>query len=90
MFKQLVAMSEEQLSKLAGRILSNEALVTSLQDFLKKALAMRGELGKTVGTVLSLLNVPTRDDLTRLEGKLEEIETLFQDMQNELDRLERK
>jgi len=86
MWKKVVEVGEQKINQFASQMLANESIVESVQDMLKAALAARAQVVATAKTVLKLLNVPTLDDLKRIEDKLAEIETLFADIRTSLDK----
>jgi hypothetical protein len=85
MWKKVVGVGEQKLYQFASQLMSSDSLVEGVQDLLKKALAARSQVVTTAKTVLKLLNVPTLDDLERIEDKLGEIETIFADIRANLD-----
>jgi hypothetical protein len=89
MWKHFVEVGEQKLSQLTGAVLSNEALTTLVQELMKAALDARSQVARATKIAFAALNLPTLDDVHRLEEKLGEIEDLFKDMVKELERLEK-
>lgn len=90
MWKQFVVVGEEKLSEWADRVLNNEQLATRLSQAVQGALAAKEQAQAAVKASLAALNVPTLDDLQRLESRLGEVESLFGDIREHLDTLEQK
>jgi len=88
MWKKVVEVGEQKLNELASQMMSNEAVVEGVQDLLKRALAARSQAVASAKAVLKLLNVPTLDDVKRIEDKLGEIEGIFAEIRASLDRKE--
>jgi hypothetical protein len=85
MWKKFVSVGEQKLNELASQVLSNEAIVEGVQDMLKTALNARKQVVSTVKSVLKLVNVPSLDDIKRVEAKLDEVEQVFADVREALD-----
>lgn len=85
MWKKVVSVGEEKLNQLASDVLSNENLMRSLQGFLKTALGAREQAVTTVKAGLKLINVPSLDDVKKLDQKLDELKVLFDGMSETLD-----
>ncbi|MCC6810132.1 MAG: hypothetical protein IT381_22065 [Deltaproteobacteria bacterium] len=89
MWKKIVSVGEQKLNELATQVLSNEALIEGVQDMMKVALNARKSAVTTVKTALKLVNVPSLDDIQRLQTKLDEIEQVFADVRQALDERDR-
>lgn len=85
MWKKFVSVGEQKLNELATQVLSNEAIIDGLQDIMKTALTARKQAVATVKSALKLVNVPSLDDIKRLETKLDEVEAVFADVREALD-----
>ncbi len=68
------------MSKLAANLLTNEKLMGVVQKTFSAALDAKGLVEKNVQAALSTLNVPTANDVKKLEGKLEELEKVFESL----------
>jgi hypothetical protein len=90
MWKKIVSVGEQKLNELATQVLSNEALIEGLQDAMKAALNARKQVVQTVKATLKLVNVPSLDDIQRLQTKLDEIEQVFADVRQALDERDEK
>ena len=89
MWKRLVAVGEEKLGQLATHLMSSETMLKRAQDLMQAALDAKSQVAHTARVALTLLNLPSLDDVHRLEEKLGEIEELFNAMRSRLDELER-
>jgi GTP:adenosylcobinamide-phosphate guanylyltransferase len=85
MWKKVVDLGEQKINQFASQLMSNEAVVEGVQDLLKKALAAKEQAVTTTKTILKALNVPTLDDVKRVEDKLADIEGLFSEIRSSLE-----
>src|SRR5438309_10384492 len=72
--KKMIATGEERVGKLATHLLANEKLMGALQKTVSAALEAKGVLERNVQSVLSTMNIPTANDVQRLQGKIDELE----------------
>lgn len=89
MLKKMIATGEERLSKIASQLLSNETFMGAVQKAVSTALEAKGSLEKAAQTALGAMNVPTRADVTKLEGKLEELEKVFEALSAKIGELQK-
>jgi len=80
LLKKMIATGEERMSKVAANLLTNEKLMGVVQKTFSAALDVKGIVEKNVQTALSTLNVPTASDVKKLEGKIEELEKVFESL----------
>src|SRR2546430_9540602 len=76
--RKMIATGEEQVGKIASQLLSNEAFMAALQKTVNAAIEAKGIAMRNVQTALASLNVPTGEDVKKLEGKIEDLERLFE------------
>ena len=88
--KKVIATGEEQLGKIATQLLSNEKLMGALQKTVSAALEAKGLVERNVQTVLSTMNIPTAGDVHKLEGKIEELERVFEGLSAKIAELQKK
>src|SRR6266480_1281131 len=89
-FKKMIATGEERMSKLASQLLSNEKFMGALQKTVSAALEAKGTIEKGVQTALGAMNVPTAGDVRKLEGKIEELEKVFEGLSAKIAELQKK
>ena len=89
-FKKMIATGEERMSKLASQLLSNEKFMGALQMAATAALEAKGTVEKAVQTALSAMNIPTAGDVKKLEGKIEELEKVFEGLSAKIAELQKK
>jgi len=89
-FKRMIATGEEQMSKLASQLLSNERFMSALQKTVSAALDAKGTMEKGVQTALAAMNIPTAGDVKKLEGKIEELEKVFEGLSAKIAELQKK
>ena len=88
--KKMIATGEERVGKIATQLLSNEKLMGALQKTVSAALEAKGTIEKGVQTALGAMNVPTAGDVRKLEGKIEELEKVFEGLSAKIAELQKK
>ena len=68
-------------------MLSNPRVAEAFSHALQKALETKGRMDRNMQTVLALLNLPSRSDLTRIMTKLEAINGSLTNLSMKVDRL---
>ena len=89
LLKKMIATGEERLSKLATELLANERVMGTLQKTVSAALEAKGLVERNVQTALSTMNIPTSSDVKKLEGKIEELEKVFEALSSQISSLQR-
>lgn len=74
MLKQIRNKSEEQVTRLATYLISNEGFVTAVQAVVSRMLRTREQLEGGVKMVLGSLAVPTEDDMAMLQDRIVDLE----------------
>ena len=90
MFKKMIATGEERMSKIASELLSNEKFMNALQKTVTAAMDARGTVERAAQTALSAMNIPTAGDVKKLEGKIEELEKVFEGLSAKIAELQKK
>jgi len=90
MFKKMIATGEEQMSKIASQLLGNETFMGALQKAVTAAIEARGTMERAAQTALSAMNIPTAGDVKKLEGKIEELEKVFEGLSARIAELQKK
>jgi polyhydroxyalkanoate synthesis regulator phasin len=88
--KKMIATGEERVGKLASQLLSNEKLMGALQKTVSAALEAKGVMERNLQTALATLNVPTSSDVKKLEGKIDELERVFEALTAKIAELQKK
>jgi uncharacterized Ntn-hydrolase superfamily protein len=88
--KKMIATGEEQVGKIASQLLSNEAFMAALQKTVNAAIEAKGIAMRNVQTALASLNVPTAEDVKKLEGKIEDLERVFETLSARITELAKK
>jgi polyhydroxyalkanoate synthesis regulator phasin len=88
--KKMIATGEERVGKLASQLLSNEKLMGALQKTVSAALEAKGMVERNLQTALATLNVPTTSDVKKLEGKIDELERVFEALTAKIAELQKK
>ena len=89
-FKKMIATGEERMSKMAAQLLSNEKFMGALQKTVSAAMEAKGVVERNFQMALSTLNVPTASDVKKLEGKIEELEKVFEGLSAKIAELQKK
>ena len=88
--KRMIATGEERVGKLATHLLANEKLMGALQKTVSAALEAKGLVERNVQTVLSTMNIPTTVDVQRLQGKIDELERVFEGLSAKITELQQR
>ena len=80
-------MGEGTLGRLAEELLSNPRIAAAFAQALKRAMEAKGTVDRNIQTVLGLLNVPSRHDVSKLATKLEAIQGNLMNLNLKVDRL---
>ncbi len=75
--RKALAAGEEQVGKVMGRLLSSEAVTTGLQGLVRSALQARESFDRGVQQALRAAHLPSREDVTSLKRRLEELESMI-------------
>jgi len=89
-FKKMIETGEERMSKLAAQLLGNEKFMGALQKAVTAAMEARGTVERAAQTALSAMNIPTAGDVQKLEGKIEELEKVFEGLTAKIAELQKK
>lgn len=85
--RRLYGLGEEALGRLAEELLSNPRVAEAFSQALQRAIETKGRVDRNMQTVLGLLNLPSRGDLTRILTKLEAIQGSLVNLNLKVDRL---
>ncbi len=89
-FKKMIETGEERMSKIAAQLLGNEKFMGALQKAVTAAMEARGTLESAAQTALSAMNIPTSGDVKKLEGKIEELEKVFEGLSTKIAELQKE
>lgn len=88
-FKRMIATGEERMSKLASQLLGNEKFMGALQKAVTAGLEAKGTLERAAQTAMSAMNLPTATDVQKLEGKIAELEKVFEGLSTKISELKK-
>jgi uncharacterized Ntn-hydrolase superfamily protein len=88
--KKMIATGEERMSKLASQLLQNEILMGALQRTVSAALEAKATAERAAQSALGAMNIPTSGDVKKLEGKIEELEKVFEGLSAKIAELQQK
>lgn len=89
LFKKMIETGEERLGKLAQDLLSSDKVMGVVQKTVSAALEAKGLAERSVRNALSTMNIPTAGDVQKLEGKIEELEKVFETLTEKIVDLQR-
>ena len=72
--KQILEMGEERLAEVVSQLMSSERFVAAVQQTISASLSAKKNVDKGVSTLLSLVNVPTLDDVEKVRTRMNEVE----------------
>ncbi len=75
--KRAIAVGEERMGKVVGRLLSSERVTTGLQSLVSSAVRTRETFDRGVRQALHAVNLPSAADVDALKKKLDEIESMI-------------
>ncbi len=90
LLQKMIAKGEQRMGKIAQELLSNERVMGVLQKTVSAALEAKGLVERNVQTALSTMNIPTAGDVRKLEGKIEELEKVFETLTGKIGELQRE
>jgi polyhydroxyalkanoate synthesis regulator phasin len=88
--KKMIETGEERVGKIATHLLSNEKLMGALQKTVSAALEAKGLVERNVQSVLSTMNIPSAADVHRLQGKIDELERVFEALSAKIAELQKR
>jgi hypothetical protein len=86
---KLLALSEERFGAAVGDLLASDRFIKSLEQAMASGAQARAAVEKGLSRILRLFNVPSLEDLLRVETKLEELEELIAATEREIERIEK-
>src|SRR5436305_13059398 len=88
--KKMIATGEERMSKIASQLLQNETFMGALQKTMSAALDVKATAERAAQSALSAMNIPTSGDVKKLEGKIDELERVFEGLSAKIAELQKK
>lgn len=86
--KRALAFSEEQIGKIAGQLLANEAFVNTMQKVVGRSLELKAMVDKSVEAALSTLSIPTGGDLRRMGDRIDELEKAVRSLEERISSMD--
>ena len=75
--RRVLAVGEERMGKVVGRLLTSETVTSGLQGLVTSALQARETRDRGLQQALHAANLPSRADLAAVKRKLEELESMI-------------
>ena len=88
--KKMIATGEERMSKIASQLLQNETFMSALQKTMSAALDVKATAERAAQSALAAMNIPTSGDVKKLEGKIDELEKVFEGLSAKIAELQKK
>lgn len=89
-FKKILASGEGQIGRLAGQLMSNERFISGVQSAVTRTLEAKGVLDRQLQSTLQAMHVPTNQDIAKLNERLDELETIFDELVAKVDAIAEK
>lgn len=86
--KRVMEAGEQQVSRLASQLLSNERFVAAIQNIVSRTLEARTELNKNLERALASMNLPTHGDIDAINRHLDDLDRAIVELDGKLSRLE--
>ncbi len=86
-FEKLYEAGEEGVARFTKEALAHPAVSGLMKQALRNASSTKGKIDKSVETLLTLLNLPSKEDYNRLLAKVETLQGSLVNLNIKLDRL---
>jgi hypothetical protein len=87
LFEKLYEAGEEHLARFAKEALSHPSFSAAMERAFRNAATAKGKVDRNFDALLSLLNIPSKADYTKLLAKVEAIQGSLVNLNIKLDRL---
>jgi hypothetical protein len=87
MLKRLYELGGAALGRLGAELLANRCFAEGFGRAIQTAFATKTRVDRNIQTILGLLNLPSRGDISRLLTKLEAIQGSLVNLNLKVDRL---
>lgn len=88
--RTILSLGEERMGELLNQLLANERFVQAMQTAVASSLNAKRSVDKGLTRVLTLVNVPTLEDVDELRDKLHELEDLLAEIHDRVRRLDER
>jgi hypothetical protein len=85
--RTILGLSEEKMGEVVSQLLANEAFVGVVQQAITRSLEAKRGMDKSVATMLSLVNVPTLEDVEKIRNRLNEVEESMAEIASRIEGL---
>lgn len=85
--RAILDLGEERLGELLSQLMSNELFVNAMQNALSSSLSAKRVVDKNVMRALSMINVPTLDDVEELREKLNALDDVMAEVYQRVQEL---
>ena len=85
--KKLRQSGEAGIGKLVQQLMSNESFVSAIQAVVTRSLSAKETMEKSLRSVMSAMNVPSRSDLDDVLGQVGQLERKLSSLEEKVERL---
>ncbi|MCC7074529.1 MAG: hypothetical protein IT383_24695 [Deltaproteobacteria bacterium] len=85
--RTILGLGEEKMGEVVNQLLANEVFVQAMQRTITGSIGAKRNIDKGVSTLLSLVNVPTLDDIDKVKEKLDELEETIGEIADRVGRM---
>ena len=86
-FDKLYEAGEESVARFTKEALSHPAISEFMKQALRNASSTKGKIDKSMDILLTLLNLPSKEDYNRLLAKVETLQGSLVNLNMKVDRL---
>jgi hypothetical protein len=88
--KTILGLGEEKMGEVVNQLLANEAFVGAVQKAITGSIGAKRSMDKGVSTLLSMVNIPTLDDIDKIRDKMNDLEETIAEIGDRLEKLNTK
>lgn len=83
--KTILGLGEEKMGEVVNQLLSNEAFVHAVQRAITSGLGAKRSMDRGMTTLLSLVNIPTLEDVEKIRERMGELEETLGEITSRLE-----
>jgi hypothetical protein len=84
--KKALQAGEERMGKVVGKLLASDRVSSGLSTLVSSALQAKTTFDKGVQQALHAANLPSKDDVTALKRRLDELESMIDGLSARVER----
>ena len=86
--KTILSLGEEKMGEVVNQLLANEGFVIAVQKAITGGIQAKRSMDKGLSSVLSIVNIPTVDDVDKVRSRLQELEEAMGEIHDRLQHLD--